>query len=136
VGPEHEVLLYDEPAYKKVVPPEVHVDDIHVASAALVLLTLAQEEGVADKVFIVSSNLKHLAGKEMAAIGIRVISPSRFIDKLNAAASGRVEIALMKTVNELKAPPYTQEDMLMLLATHGARETEKFYAHHWKVELR
>jgi hypothetical protein len=101
-----------------------------------VLLTLAQEAGVADKVFIVSSNLKHLAVKEMAAIGIRVISPGRLIDKLNAAAPGKVEIALMKTVNDLKAPPYTQQDMLMLLATHGARETAKCYAHHWKVELR
>lgn len=133
VGPQYEVLLYDKPAYKKMVPPNVNVGDIHVASAALVLHTLSQEEDTEDKVFIVSNNLKHLAVKEMAAIGIGVISPGKFIDKLNAAAPARVEIALMKTINDLKAPLYTQEDVVALLVTHGAKETAKFYSAHWNM---
>jgi len=130
VGPEYEVLLYDKPVYKKMAPPTVNAGDIHVASAALVLNTLAQEEGTADKVFIVSDNLKHLAVKDMAAIGIGVVSPGKFIDKLNEAAPARVQIALMKTVNDLTAPLYTQQDVLMLLVTHGARETANSFLRH------
>lgn len=135
VGPGHEVLLYDKPFYKKMVPPQVNAGDIHLASAALVLHTLSLEEGAEDKVFIVSSNLRHLAVKEMAAIGVNAISPGKFIDKLNAAAPASVEIALMKTVTDLKAPPYTKEDVLKLLATHGARESAKFYSSLWKVKF-
>lgn len=133
VGPEHEVLLYDKPIYQGLVPPTVHAGDIHVASAALVLHILAQQEGAADKVFIVSNNLKHLAVKKMAAIGIDVISPGDFVDKLNAAAPARVETALLKTINDLTAPPYTQADMLSLLMTHGANKTAKFYSSRWQV---
>lgn len=136
VGPEHEVLLYDKPIYECMVPSNVHFRDIHVASAALVLRALAQQEGVAaDKVFIVSNNLKHLAVKEMAAIGIDVISPGEFIDKLNAAAPARVEAAILKTINDLVAPPYSKADALTLLVKHGAAETAKFYAAHWHVQI-
>lgn len=94
-----------------------------------------KERDAADKVFIVSNNLKHLAVKEMAAIGIGVISPGKFIDNLNAIAPARVEIALMKTINDLMAPLYTQEDVLALLVTHSAKETAKFYSVHWKVKI-
>lgn len=136
VGPEHEVLLYDKPIYKHMVPPNVNGGDIHVASAALVLRALAQQEGVAaDKVFIISNNLKHLAVKEMAAIGIDVISPGAFINKLNAAAPAKVEAALLKTINDLVAPPYTKADVLTLLVTHGANVTAKFYSSHWSVKI-
>ncbi|RFP09857.1 hypothetical protein D0T26_28540 [Duganella sp. BJB489] len=113
----------------------MHAGDIHVASAALVLHILAQQEGAADKVFIVSNNLKHLAVKKMAAIGIDVISPGDFVDKLNAVAPARVETALLKTINDLTAPPYTQADMLSLLMTHGANKTAKFYSSRWHVEI-
>ncbi|HAT30237.1 MAG TPA: hypothetical protein DCW29_05110 [Janthinobacterium sp.] len=126
VGPEYEVLLYDKPAYEGKVPPNVHIGDIHVASAALVLRTLAREEGSADNVFIVSNNLTHLAVEEMASIGIGVVSPGDFINKLNAAAPAKVENALLKTINDLAAPPYTKEDVLRLLVRHGAKETAKF----------
>ena len=133
VGPEYEVLLYDKPAYRAKVPSAVHAGDIHVASAALVLHTLAQEEGVADKVFIVSSNLAHLAVKDLAAMGISVLSPGTFIDKINTAAPARVKMALLKTINDLSAPPFTKEDLLSLLVMHGATETAGFHVTGWKT---
>jgi len=134
-GPEYEVLLYEKPIYKSMVPAGVDAGDMHVASAALVLHTLAQQEGTPDKVFIVSSNLKHLAVRNMAAIGISVVSPGDFINKLTAAAPARVEAALMKTINDLAAPPYTEEDVLSLLVTHGADATAQFFANCWDVNL-
>lgn len=130
-GPEYEVLLYEQPNYKNQVPSKVHAGDMHVASAALVLHTLAQEECAADKVFIVSSNLPHLAVKEMAVIGIDVVSPGDFINKLNMVAPAQVEHALLKTINDLTSPPLTRENLLRLLITHGAEDTEKYYAAKW-----
>lgn len=135
VGFEYEVLLYDRHDYKSKVPSKVHAGDKHVASAALVLHTLAQEEAAADSVFIVSNNLQHLAVKEMAAIGIKVVSPGDFINKLNAAAPDQVESALMKTINDLLTPRITQEYLLRLLVTHGARDTAHCYAAKWGVQI-
>lgn len=54
---------------------------------------------------------------------------------LSAAAAARVEMALIKTVTDLKAPPYTKEDVLKLPATHGARESAKFYSALWKAKF-
>lgn len=133
VGPEYEVLLYDTPAFRSKVPSTVHAGDIHVASAALVLHNFAQEQGDLDKVIIVSDNLAHLAVKEMKAIGIGVVSPGDFINKLSAAAPAQVEIALFKTINDLTAPPYSREDALSLLLTHGAKQAAQFYAQRWST---
>ncbi|WP_300752390.1 hypothetical protein [Janthinobacterium sp.] len=132
-GQEYEVLLYDQPGYKNRGPSKVHAGDMHVASAALVLHTLAQEECAVDKVFIVSSNLPHLAVKEMALIGIDVVSPGDFINRLNAAAPAQVEHALLKTIHDLTSPPCHKEDLLKLLITHGAEETAKYHAAKWNA---
>ncbi|MCX2861206.1 hypothetical protein OOZ63_05065 [Paucibacter sp. PLA-PC-4] len=134
-GPEHEVLLYDQPEYESKVPTGVNKGDIHVASAALVLHGLSHGEGLSDKIYVVSSNLVHLAVKDMKAIGIGVVSPGAFINELNNAAPGRVERALLKTANDLKAPPFTQSDLLGLLVVHGAKATANFYSKKWKVKL-
>lgn len=135
VGFEHEVLLYDRPEYLAKVPNAVDAGDIHVASAALVLRGLSDEEGLADKVCIVSNNLTHLAPKDMAALGIEVMSPGVFIDELNKAAPNRVEQALLKTVNDLTTPPFTMANLLGLLDTHGAKATAKHWSRQWKVKI-
>lgn len=114
---------------------DVDPGDIHVAAAALVLHTLAQQENTPDKVFIVSNNLTHLAVIKMAAIGIDVVSPGDFINKLTAAAPAKVETALLKTIQDLAAPPYTKEDVLSLLVTHGAYATAQFYAKYWELKI-
>ena len=106
-----------------------------MASAALVLHALAQEEGSTDKVFIVSDNLVHLAIKDMAAIGILVVLPGEFINMLNVAAPTRVEKALLKTIEDLEAPPFTREDLLRLLDARGAIDTAKFYASKWNMKI-
>ncbi len=134
-GPAYEVLLYDKHEYQSKVPLQVHAGDVHVASAALVLQTLAQEEGVADRVFVVSDNLAHLAVHAMAAIGVSVVSPGNFIDLLNAAAPARVDNALQKTIRDLEAPPFSQEDLLRLLVNRGAKDTATLYGAIWGLKM-
>lgn len=136
VGPQYEVLLYAKPEYESMVPAKVHQRDIHVASAALVLHSFSQEEGVAHKVYLVSNNLAHLAAKEMKAIGVSVVSAGAFINELNTAAPARVEQALLRTINDLKkGPPFTQADLLDILVVHGASATANFYAQKWDVKI-
>lgn len=131
VGPEHEVLLYDRQEYLAKVPKAVDAGDIHVASAALVLRSLSDGEGLPDKIFIISNNLAHLATQDMAALGIAVVSPGAFIDELNNAAPDRVEQALLKTVNDLTTPAFTKSDLLDLLGAHGAKATAKHWSQRW-----
>jgi len=135
VGPEYEVLLYDKPEYVAKVPKAVDKGDIHVASAALVLRGLSDEEGLSDKVCIVSNNLAHLAAKDMASLGIAVVSPGAFIDELNKAAPDRVEQALLKTVNDLTTPPFSMADLLGLLDAHGAKATAKHWSKQWQLKI-
>lgn len=54
---------------------------------------------------------------------------------LNAAPSTSEKIALMKTVSDLKPRTCTQKGELMLLATHGARESVRFYYALWQAKL-
>ena len=134
-GPEYEVLLYDRPEYQSKVPTSVNKGDTHVACAALVLHSLSHAEGLADKIYIVSSNLAHLAVKDMKAIGINVVSPGAFINELNKAAPDRVERALLKTANDLKTPPFSRADLLGLLVVHGAKATAESYSKKWRVKI-
>ena len=135
IGAEHEVLLYDRPEYRSKVPNAVDKGDIHVASAALVLRSLSDGEGLPDKVFIISNNLTHLGTKDMAALGIAVVSPGAFIEELNAVAPDRVEQALLKTVNDLMTPPFTKANLLGLLDAHGAKAAAKHWSQKWQVKI-
>lgn len=132
VGVEHEVLLHDTPAYRKIVPKEVDAGDVHVASAALVLRDHFCADGKNNKVFIVTNNLAHLAVAEMEALGVGVVSPGSFIDALNAAAPAAVAKALRRTTSDLQAPPLTKSDLLALLELHGAKGTADYYAKKWQ----
>lgn len=135
-GPQFEVLLYNNPEYVAKVPEKVDPKDVHVASAALVLHTLIQEEGTADKVYIVSSNITDLAVSDMRAIGVHVVSPGKFIDHLNAVAPARVEQALLQSVKDLKKEPaYTLEHLLGLLQLHKASATASYYSRKWEVTI-
>ena len=135
VGIKWQIFLYDTPACASVVPKKVNAGDIHVASAALVLRKFSQDEGCADKVFIVSDNLKHLAVKDMDAMGISVVSPGSFINELNRVAPDQVEKALFRTINDLEAPPFSHADLLWLLVSHAAKETANFYSEKWNVRI-
>lgn len=94
-----------------------------IVSAALVALDYTQQFGQEDKVYIVSSNLKHLAVDDVKALGINVVSPGEFIDLLFAAEPGRVEQALLKSLSDLSSPSITRKDLLEILKGHKAAET-------------
>lgn len=130
---EYEVFGYDDPRVIAQLPAAVHEDDKHVAAAAIVLLNYAKESGGPDKVFIVSANLKHLAVKEMRALGIEVVRPGEFIDLLFAAATVKVAAALNKTMMDLNVPPLTQMDLLAILELHGAKATARHFSKVWNI---
>jgi hypothetical protein len=130
---DFEVYGAEEGFVVEQVPDAVDFADRHVAAAAIVLLNYANRSGTADRVLIVSANVKHLAAKEMHVIGIEVVSPGQFIDMLFLADRGLVELALGKTLADLKQPPYTRACLLDALALHGAKKTVHHLARAWNV---
>jgi len=110
----------------------VDAGDRHVAAAGLVLLDYAEDAN--DRVFIVSSNVKHMAVDDMTALGIEVIQPGRFIDLLTNAAPERVGTALAKSVTSLTKPPYTRQLLLDALRLHGAISTADHFQQTWDSE--
>lgn len=127
----HQVFGHDHPSVLARVPVRVNVGDKHVAAAALVLQDYAQADGGGDKIFIISSNLKHLAVLDMARLGVSVVSPGAFIDSLLKADHRRVRLALEKSIDSLKSPPYTKARLLEVLRIHGAHATVTFFAGLW-----
>jgi hypothetical protein len=130
---DFEIYGVEEEFVTAQVPDAVDLGDRHVAAAAIVLLNYANRSGSADKVFIVSANIKHLAAKEMHAMGIEVVSPGKFIDLLFLADKWTVETALGRTLADLRKPPYTRACLLDALALHGAKETVLHLATMWNV---
>jgi hypothetical protein len=129
------LLLYDQPSYIARVPPTVDSGDVHIVSAALVALDYAQEFEQDDKVFIVSSNLKHLAVNDLKTLGVTVVSPGTFIDLLYAAEPARVEQALLKSLSDLSSPAITLEDLLGLLQNHKAAQAAAGFAMKWQTAI-
>ncbi|ATQ74612.1 hypothetical protein CR152_08830 [Massilia violaceinigra] len=130
---EHAVFGHDHPAMLAKVPSAVDPRDKHVAAAGLVLLDYARQFNEKDKVFIVSSNLRHLAVSDMAQLGVGVVSPGQFIDHLAQADGARVGRALDNCVNSLENPPYTRVLLLDTLLLHGARKTVQHFSREWGV---
>jgi hypothetical protein len=134
VGEEYELAGYDEPHISGQVPAGVHTDDVHVASAAILLRHLLASEGSpADKVFLVSSNVRHLAVDDMGRLGINVVTPGAFVDHLFQAAPDRLASALERTVSDLVDPPYTKRELLDGLELHGARSTVAHFRAAWNL---
>ena len=82
-----------------------------------------------------SSNVKHLAAKEMSGLGNEVIRPGAFVDLLFQAAQDRVAEALEQTVSDLTTPPHTEADLLGSLSLHGAKASVKHFGKAWKGSL-
>lgn len=113
------------------VPPKVHKGDKHVAAAALHLRkVLSQEQQHAD-VYLVSSNIRHLASKVMQGLDVTVIKPGNFIDLF--ASDTRLQIALERTVNELTDPPYSRAELLGALLAHESKRAVEHLAKTWGV---
>lgn len=136
VGDEYRLIGYGANHIAKQVPTAVNKGDIHVAQAAILMRHLLVSEGmVSDRIFLVSSNVKHLAAKDMAGLGIEVIRPGAFVDLLFQAAQDRVSETLEQTVSDLISPPYTRGDLLGSLSLHGAKATVKHFCKAWRVRL-
>ena len=136
VGDEYRLIGYGANHIAKQVPAAVNKGDIHVAQAAILMRHLLISEGmVSDRIFLVSSNVKHLAAKDIAGLGIEVIRPGAFVDLLFQAAQDRVSDALEQTVSDLTTPPYTKSDLLGSLSLHGAKATVKHFSKAWSVRL-
>ena len=136
VGDEYGLIGYGANHIAKQVPAAVNKGDMHVAQAAILMHYLLVSEGmVSNRMFLVSSNVKHLAAKDMAGLGIEVIRPGAFVDLLFQAANDRVAEALEQTVSDLTTPTYTKGDLLGSLSLHGAKATVKHFSKAWSVRL-
>lgn len=122
--PEWEVYMTS--ADFAAVPSEVDIKDRHVAAAALALRHAVDKDIEADQagqtydVILVTDNVKDLARKEMARLGVRVMRSGPFLNavyKANPAATTR---AVQQATKDLKAPPYTVEELLFALRAQGA----------------
>lgn len=136
VGDEFELVGYDAARIAQHVPPAVNKGDVHVACAAIFLKhLLVSEGGASDKVFLVSSNVKHLAVDDMEKLGINVVRPGAFVDFVLKTAPERLGAALAQTVSDLVNPPYTKSDLLGALKLHGAQATVAHFRKAWNVRL-
>lgn len=129
--PDYLLVGYEDRSVLDRVAHAVDTGDKHVAAAALVLHDNVRQFDVNDRVFIVSSNLKHIAPRDMKQLGIRVLTPGKFIDSLTKADSNRVSQALSTSISSLKNPPYTRAQILGVLQLHGAIETARHFASIW-----
>ena len=136
VGDEFELLGHDAEKIVQQVPHKVDKGDKHVIAAAILLKHLLDTEGTgSDKVFVVSSNTKHLAVKEVAKMGIEVVKPGKFIDMVAQADLNRLMQALDRSFSDLSNPPYTKSDLLEDLMLHGATATVAQVSNAWGVSL-
>lgn len=130
VGVEYEVFGYQRKSVMDRVPEKVDSGDKHLVAAALVLRDYCEQD---DQIYLVSDNTKHLAVKEVATLGIEVVKPGKFVDRLFAVAPDRVAAALERTITDLKNPPYTREQMLGALQLHGASRVVSHFEKAWNL---
>jgi hypothetical protein len=122
------------------VPEKVDAKDRHVAAAALTLRQYADEDSEDEEsadsydVYLVTSNTRHFAKKNMAALGVAVVKPGEFLDAVHAAAPSEAEQAVLKAVKDLGNPPYIREQMLAALQGHGSKTMVQELAKKWTVK--
>lgn len=109
------------------VPEQVDAKDRHVAAAAIALRHAIDEDIEDDEpdrtydVILVTDNVKDLARKQMAMLGIRVLRPGAFLDEAYKAEPGAATRAVLQAAQDLKKPPYTVEELLHALREQGAK---------------
>lgn len=131
-------LLYGEqnPVALAQVPEKVHKGDKHVAASALILeRALHDEDEDLGQCYLVSNNLRHLAVRPMAQLGVTVCTPGAFIDLLCTRHPDALERALLRTIRSLKAPPLTPGQMLGALHVHGATSAAQFMSARWQCSV-
>ena len=134
--PEWEVFMTS--ADFAAVPSDVDMKDRHVAAAALALRHSAAEEeedGVGDDydILLVTDNVKDMAKRPMAALGVKVMRAGAFLNACYRADSKACERAVQQAVSDLKAPPYTAAELLYALRGQGATTLVSGLAKTWNV---
>lgn len=131
----HLITGYNDDVFMSRVPSRVQKNDRHLVAAALVLVNGMDEENEPElnKVLIVSNNTKHLAVAENRKFGIEVIKAGAFLDSMFEAEPQRSVHAISKSLNDLKKPPYSQEEMLSALRLHGAKAAADGLENEWSL---
>jgi hypothetical protein len=110
------------------VPEQVDAKDRHVAAAAIALRHAIDEDieddepGQTYDVIIVTDNVKDLAKKQMAELGVRVLRPGAFLDEAYGAEPVATTRAVLRAAKDLTKPPYTVGELLHALSEQGARK--------------
>ena len=123
--PESEVFMTSEDFQR--VPEQVDPKDRHVAAATLALRHAADkdqedEDEPACDVILVTDNVKDLAKKEMAKLGVRVMRAGAFLNEVYAAEPAAATRAVQQAAKDLKKPPYTVPELLHALRAQGAKK--------------
>ncbi len=111
----------------------MHANDKHLISGALVLANGFDEEedSAANRVFIVTDNLRHLAVNETRRLGAEVVGAGAFLDLVFNADPKRSCEAIEKSLRDLKYPPYSIAALRSALRLHGAIGLAKGLAEKW-----
>ena len=123
--PEWEVFMAS--ADFAAVPAEVDEKDRHVAAAALALRHAVDGDIEADapgqsySVLLVTDNVRDMARKQMAALGVRVMRSGTFLDAVYKADPRAATRAVMRAAQDLKSPPYSVAELLYALRSQGAK---------------
>lgn len=132
-GPEREVFGHGLPKHLSQVPSGVDPKDVHVIAAAIVVKAHAES---ADRVFVVSANVAHLAKVEVAKLGIEVFSPGQFIDAMSRPGDSRFEEAMSRTIRDRAGKKaFSREDLLACLLTHKAKKAAERLSKLWNVPV-
>ena len=79
-----------------------------------------EESGQAYDVILVTENVKDLAAKQMAKLGVRVMRVGEFLDEAYGAQPAAATRAVCQAVKDLRNPPYTLGELLDVLRQAGA----------------
>ncbi|MHA6883317.1 PIN domain-containing protein [Ralstonia pseudosolanacearum] len=123
--PEWEVFMSTEDF--AAVPGDVDRKDRHVAAAALALRHAADKDAEEDeagrtyRVILVSENIKDMAEKHMAMLGVRVMCTGEFLNAVYEADPEAAKRAVCQAAKDLRKPPYTVAELLHVLRQIGAK---------------
>ncbi|QUP56891.1 PIN domain-containing protein (plasmid) [Ralstonia syzygii] len=109
------------------VPESVDQKDRHIAAAALALRHAVDKDAEEDEpgqtyhIILVSENIKDMAKKPMAKLGVRVMRVGEFLNEVYRAEPEAAKRAVCQAAKDLKKPPYTVPELLDVLRQAGAK---------------
>ena len=101
--------------------PKTDAKDRHVAAAA----TAARNRGGANKVTIVTWNVRDFNHEELSAAGLRAENPDTFLCRLLAETPADVAAAFLAMRNNLRNPAKTSRECADTLAAQGLKRFAK-----------